>query len=259
MVPIRLKWDQSRVSCRKLSSLSKKKSSSKSLELSETSEEPHLYLYELPFNSPRIKGTKRIGPHHRDVYSIIFGSLLGDGHMEKGKEGSRMMFYQGGANSQYLLWLHSLLVQLGYCKKNPPILRSRPLKDGGVSYFMRFESFTFTSFNWIQEVFYPKGRKVIPSCLANYLTPLALAIWVMDDGCKLKNKGFKFCTNGYTLTEVKYLSSILSNKYDLKTSIIKTGAVNQYNIYITKSSMSTLITIVKPHMHGSMLYKLYDL
>lgn len=257
MVPICLKWEQSRVSCRKLSSLSKKKSSSKSLELSETSEEPH--LYELPFNSPRIKGTKRIGPHHRDVYSIIFGSLLGDGHMEKGKEGSRMMFYQGGANSPYLLWLHSLLVQLGYCKKNPPILRSRPLKDGGVAYFMRFESFTFTSFNWIQEVFYPKGRKVIPSCLASYLTPLALAIWVMDDGCKLKNKGFKFCTNGYTLTEVKYLSSILSDKYDLKTSIIKTGAVNQYNIYITKSSMSTLITIVKPHMHGSMLYKLYDL
>ena len=81
----------------------------------------------------------------------------------------------------------------------------------------------------------------------------------MDDGCKLKNKGFKFCTNGYTLTEVKFLSSILSNKYSLKTSIIKTGAVNQYNIYITKSSMNTLITIVKPYMHESMLYKLYDL
>ena len=81
----------------------------------------------------------------------------------------------------------------------------------------------------------------------------------MDDGCKLKNKGFKFCTNGYTLTEVKFLSSILDNKYDLKTSIIKTGAVNQYNIYITKSSMNTLINIVKPFMHDKMLYKLYDL
>ena len=51
------------------------------LELSETSEVS--YLYELPFNSPRINGTKRIGPHRQDVYSIIFGSLLGDGHMEK--------------------------------------------------------------------------------------------------------------------------------------------------------------------------------
>ena len=73
---------------------------------------------------------------------------------------------------------------------------------------MRFEFFTYTSFNWIQEVFYPNGRKVIPSSLASYLTPLALATWVMDDGCKIKNRGFKFCTNGYTLTEVKFLSSI---------------------------------------------------
>jgi hypothetical protein len=81
--------------------LSKKSSSKSCLELSETSEES--YLYELPFNSPRIKGTKRIGPHAQDVYSIFLGSLLGDGHMEKGKEGSRMMFYQGGANSAYLL------------------------------------------------------------------------------------------------------------------------------------------------------------
>lgn len=86
-----------------------------------------------------------------------------------------------------------------------------------------------------------------------------MAIWVQDDGCKFKNKGFKFCTNGYTLTEVKLLSSILTNKYGLKTSIIKTGVVNQYGIYIRKAYMVTLINIVKPFMHESMLYKLYDL
>jgi len=71
------------------------------LELSETSEDPN--PYGLPFNSPKIRGINRIGPHHRDVFSIIFGSLLGDGHMEKGKAGSIMKFYQGGANSSYLL------------------------------------------------------------------------------------------------------------------------------------------------------------
>ena len=101
--------------------------------------------------------------------------------------------------------------------------------------------------------------KVIPSSLTNYLTPLALAIWVMDDGCKIKNRGFKFCTDGFTLTEVKFLSSILKNKYGLNTSIVKTGAVNQYYIYITKSSLNTLINLVKPFIHESMLYKLYDL
>lgn len=81
----------------------------------------------------------------------------------------------------------------------------------------------------------------------------------MDDGCKLKNKGLKFCTNGFTLNEVKFLSSLLSDKYDLKTSIVKTGVVNQYNIYVTKSSLETLINIVKPYIHTSMMYKFRDL
>jgi hypothetical protein len=65
----------------------------------------------LPFNSSIIKGKKRIGPHHQDIISIIFGSLLGDGHMVQEKEGSRMMFYQSGDHGEYLLWLHSKLVE----------------------------------------------------------------------------------------------------------------------------------------------------
>jgi hypothetical protein len=51
----------------------------------------------------------------------------------------------------------------------------------------------------------------------------------------LKIKGFKFCTNGYTLTEVKFLSSILDNKYDLKTSIIKTGYLDPSGVLGSKS------------------------
>ena len=130
----------------------------------------------LPFNTPRVRGINRVGPHHPDVISIIVGSLLGNGHMEKEKGGSRMKFLQGEIHIGYILWLHSVLAELGYCIKNPPILRSRAGKDGKVNYFLRFESFTFTSFNDIREEFYIKGRKTIPSCLSSYLTPLALAV-----------------------------------------------------------------------------------
>jgi hypothetical protein len=228
-------------------------------ELSETDSESDSYLYEIPFITPRILGRRRIGPHNMEILSIIFGSLLGDGHMVKEKEGSRMMFSQSGTHSNYLLWLHSKIAHLGYCKKNPPILRTRVLKDGTITYFMRFESFTHTSFNWIQKEFYPNGRKVVPASIETYLTPLALAIWIQDDGSKYKSRGLKLCTDCFTLTDVKLLASILNNKYGLKTSFIKSGVVNQYCIYISKSSIETLIKIVKPHMHESMLYKLYDL
>lgn len=35
----------------------------------------------------RLKGIYRIGPHNIDVISVIFGSLLGDGHAEKRLKG----------------------------------------------------------------------------------------------------------------------------------------------------------------------------
>ena len=103
-----------------------------------------------------------------------------------------------------------------------------------------------------------QGRKVIPSLIESYLTPLALAIWMMDDGTSFKNKGFKFSTNSFTLKEVQFLSSVLQKKYNLNTNIHKTGNVNQYNIYIPKSSLIELIKIVKPHFHPTMYYKIIN-
>lgn len=48
------------------------------------------------FKSPRVLSTKRIGPHNYEVLSILVGSLLGDGHMERDGDGSRFCFYQKG-------------------------------------------------------------------------------------------------------------------------------------------------------------------
>ena len=64
---------------------------------------------------------------------------------------------------------------------------------------------------------------------------MALAVWLLGDEIMLR-KGIKFTANSFTLNEVKLLSKVLTEKYNLKTSIVKIGVVNQYNIYITKSS-----------------------
>jgi len=136
----------------------------------------------LPFSLPRVNSFKRIGPHNFDILSIIIGSLLGDGSMEKSINGSRFVFYQAKVNGEYLLWLHQVISKLGYTDKNIPKIY---LKKGSalvgdlneIRYYYRFRSFTFASFNWIYDAFYPnKTRKVIPDFIENYLTPLALAV-----------------------------------------------------------------------------------
>lgn len=132
--------------------------------------------------------------------------------------------------------------------------------NGSYSYNYRLRSFTFYSLNWMYDAFYPnKTRKVIPDFFNIYLTPLALAVWMMDDGTSLKNKGFKFSTNSFTLKEVQNLASILKTKYNLDTTIHKSGLNNQYNIYVPKTSFIFLREIVKPYFHPTMLYKLNNI
>nr|YP_010130223.1 LAGLIDADG endonuclease [Clavaria fumosa]QPZ51124.1 LAGLIDADG endonuclease [Clavaria fumosa] len=212
----------------------------------------------LPFCSPRVPSLKRIGPHNINILNILIGSLLGDGSMEREGNGSRFAFYQEKSHGEYLLWLHRTISSLGYCKQEIPIIKTRKGINGEIRYFYRFRTFTYSSFNWIYDEFYPKplGRKVIPKIIDQYLSPMALAIWIMDDGTLYKNKGLKFCTNSFTLKEIQYLSFLLKNKYSINSSIYKITAVNQYNIYIPKSSLNILIKIVKPYIHPSMYYKL---
>lgn len=215
----------------------------------------------LPFSSSRILSTKRIGPHNIDVISILIGSLLGDATMEKDGNGSRFAFYQEKSHGEYLLWLHKTLFELGYCTSVIPSISSRVGVNDNIRYYYRFRTFTYSSFNWIYDSFYlnnsnNKRIKFVPSFIEEFLSPLALAVWIMDDGTKLKNKGIKFCTNSFTLQEVQFLANCLKNKYSFNTSIHKTGAINQYNIYITKESSLELAKIVKPYIHDTMLYKI---
>lgn len=88
------------------------------------------------------------------------------------------------------------------------------------------------------------------------MTPLTIAMWIMDDGCLHKNRGISFSTNSFTLEDIKYLGEILKNKYNINYSIIKTGTINQYNIYIPKEFAIKLGKIVKDYMVPSMYYKL---
>lgn len=212
-------------------------------------------------NTPRVLSTNRIGPHCKEILDILIGSLLGDGSMEKDGNAYRFAFYQEKPNGEYLLWLYSQICELGYCKIDIPQIRARKGENDKVRYGYRFRTFTYSSFYWIYEGFYEidgqaKRRKIIPSWIGDYLTPQVLAIWLMDDGTYHQNRGVRFCTNGFTLNEVKFLGSLLESKFNFTYSYHKTGIVNQYGLYLPKSNLDILIPLVKPHMHPTMFYKL---
>ena len=209
----------------------------------------------LPFICPKTKSQNRIGPHNYNILCILMGSLLGDAYAEKHGNGTRICFQQEHFNFQYLMWFHSYLSKFGYCSETKPKITTRIGKGGKLRYISRFKTYTYTSFNWIHTAFYFQNKKIVPYDLAEYLSPLALSVWIMDDGGKASS-GLKIATNSFSLDEVENLANILRKKYNLKTSVIKTGALNQYNLYISKRSMKDLVEIIKPYFHTSMYYKL---
>lgn len=101
--------------------------------------------------------------------------------------------------------------------------------------------------------FYVGKVKIVPLDLS-LLTPLALAHWVMQDGARGTCKGLYLCTDSFTLAEVQRLSQYLSNKYDIKCSVHKSGG--NYRIYILAKSVETVKILILPFMHKSMTYKL---
>ena len=205
----------------------------------------------------RLMGIYRIGPHNKDVLSIIFGSLLGDAHAEKRLNGmgTRISFYQEDSHVEYILYLHKFLSEYGYCNSKKPVIGRRLGIKGKLRKIVRFTTWTYTSFNWIRDIWYENNIKRVPNCIGEYLTPLALAIWIMDDASKV-NKGLKFSTNSFTYNECLMLVNVLSENFNIKASVQSAGSKDQYIIYVWKESMNDLRNIVSPYIIPEMKYKI---
>lgn len=204
----------------------------------------------------RLRASQRHGPHNMDVLSIIIGSLLGDASAEHRAGSTRIRFQQEYSHAVYIQHLWSLLFKLGYCSALPPdIMTRKGSGDDEVRFVGRFSTFSFISFNWIWAGFYTDGVKGIPTWLPLYLTPLALAIWIMDDGCAT-GYGLKLATNSFTYEDCLLLCTILNDLYGLKVNPQKAGVPGQWHLYVHSESMEQLARIVKPCMHPCMYYKL---
>ena len=206
----------------------------------------------------RLPAVARVGPHNHNILSIFSGTLLGDAHAElrSSGNGTRISISQESNRAEYLLYLHKLIADLGYCNPNTPVIQSRLGANGTTRYIMRFHTYTYSSLNSLHSIWYnSNGIKHVPETIADFLTPLALAIWIMDDGGRV-GYGLKLATNSFTFADSLRLVRVLHDLYGLKASVQSAGVRDQYHIYIWSESMPILRELVRPHMVPPMLYKL---
>jgi hypothetical protein len=125
------------------------------------------FVNQFYLNPSKLKSTQRIGPHNIDVLSVIFGGLLGEGHVEKRSIGEsyRLKFTQSNNNVEFLTWFWKNFSSRGYCNANfPKLTRRNPSKyKNRATFEYNLNTYSFKSFKWIHEEFYKNGVKVMPS------------------------------------------------------------------------------------------------
>ena len=225
----------------------------------------------LAFILPNFKPDKRIGPHNEDVISLLGGSLLGNGHAEREKNGGvRFIFKKSEAYKEYMFWLYEFFNKRGYCTNNLPVV----CKHGGASCQSMYYSFvthSFTSLIWLYKSFYNhKKQKKIPVNIADILTPLSLAVWISDKGF-FHYPSLLIHTQNFSKQEVRLLSLALETKFNIKSTLWSerrgfalahesrrsTSQIkSSYLLVIKVEHMPLLRKLLTPHMEPSMLYKL---
>lgn len=102
-------------------------------------------------------------------------------------------------------------------------------------------------------MFYPEGKKIIPANIKFYLTQIAFAQLIMDDGSWARH-GLIIQTNGFLPSDVEILVSAINNNFNLNCYM--RFERNQPIIYIPAKNINTLKKVVLPHMHSTTHYKL---
>lgn len=114
--------------------------------------------------------------------SVLVGSLLGDGGMDAPSPlTARFVERHSATQEPYLRWKAALLGE--YASSVYPVQKT-DRSTGKVYAGVEFATHTTTHLREFYDLFYPgpEHKRVFPAELKDLLTPLAVAVWFMDDG-----------------------------------------------------------------------------
>jgi recombination protein RecA len=191
---------------------------------------------------------------------VVLGSLMGDGNLSpnrRDRSGTRFRMGHGAKQAEYLDWKVSLL-------GNVPHSRTVNVKGAVFADFKPLPELAELH----ETVYFGDGKKHLTWEYLKSLTPLALAVWYMDDGSfTLRSKGVQERTVGGTgrveiCVEamspgsrdriVRYLRD--TRKLDVK--LTSRGARQISILQFTTAASEKFQKLVAPFIHPSMDYKL---
>lgn len=178
---------------------------------------------------------------------VLLGSLLGDGSLSAtSTESARYTESHSDAQEAYLKWkvdiLGPLVAKVYRTEKRD--------KAGKVFHGWGFVTKSCPLLKPWYDLFYPEPlrRRVFPADLASRMTPLALAVWYMDDGSLLSNGSPRIAFG----LDAKSLSRALQALKKLGLTPKVYGTLGSQSIHFSTVAFAEMVV---PHLHPSMQYK----
>jgi recombination protein RecA len=191
---------------------------------------------------------------------VILGSLMGDGNLSpnrRNRSGTRFRLGHGAKQAEYLDWKISMLGNIGH---------SRTVNAKGA---------VFADFAPLAElaelhdvVYFGDGKKHLTWDYLKVLTPLALAVWYMDDGSfTVRSKGLQertqggsgrieICVEAMSLGSRERLAQYLRDTHGIHVRLRLAGSLQKAVLTFSTAGTDKFQELVAPYVHPSMDYKL---
>jgi recombination protein RecA len=193
-------------------------------------------------------------------FQLILGSLMGDGNLSpnrRGRSGTRFRMGHGAKQAAYLDWKASLLGNIPHTgtvnAKGAVFADFTPLPELG---------------ELREAVYFGDGKKHLTWDYLKSLTPLALAVWYMDDGSfTLRSKGvqertaggtgrIEICVEAMSPGSRERLAHYLRDTHGLQVKLQYRGARKVSVLQFSTAASEKFQKLVAPYVHPSMEYKL---
>ena len=193
-------------------------------------------------------------------WQVVLGGLMGDANLSpnrNGRHGVRFRMGHGAKQVDYLDWKTSMLGSVGH---------SRHVNAQGAT----FVDFTpLPELGELQQaVYFGDGKKHLTWDYLKALTPLALAIWYMDDASFVRrSKGVQrrtaggsgrveVCVEAMSPGSRDRLVQYLRDTHGLDCAVQPSSARQNAVLRFTTAASDKLQGIIAPYVHPSMEYKL---
>ncbi len=194
-------------------------------------------------------------------WQVILGAVMGDGNLSpsvrRDADGARFRMGHGAKQANHLAWKTSMLANVTHCETTNA--------KGAV-----FTDFTpLAELSELRRAVYLGDRKKHLSWdYLKALTPLALAVWYLDDGTfTLRSKGLQarteggsgrieICVEAMSPGSRERLVSYLHDTYGLDIKIAPKGARAIPYLRFTAAASAKFQELIAPYVHPSMEYKL---